>query len=87
MSELGSLGGKSNVKRHGRLHLSKIGKMGAKKRWAKRSKLPKSKESIAKMEEEKKEGEGVETGTEAGSESAADEGQKEGEGEGEKAAE
>lgn len=35
-STMGKLGGKSNVKKNGKEHMSKIGKSGAKKRWAKK---------------------------------------------------
>lgn len=34
-SKLGRIGGKANAKKNGKKHMSKIGKLGAKKRWAK----------------------------------------------------
>ncbi len=39
-TSFGQLGGRANVKKNGKSHMSKIGKKGAKARWAK-SKLPK----------------------------------------------
>lgn len=33
-SAFGSMGGKANVKKNGKSHMSAIGKKGAKKRWA-----------------------------------------------------
>lgn len=36
--ELGRLGGKANVKKHGKKHMSEMGKKGMKARWGNRKK-------------------------------------------------